>query len=252
MTTHDEWLKIWKASEIANACLIRVTNQCDQKCKHCSSRSGPECIGQMTVDMCEKINIWTPCGVFFNVMGGEFSVLDNYPELLLALVKNKRHIRLVTNGFWAHQDPDKFLDTLKKIKNETTCQKIEITVSSDIFHRPEQSKHAITLLMDNKDWLMTDTTVGFDTKDVSPIGRAWDNNICPMDTVKCDCHNMCNMTIIENGMVCICPFGYFPWKHFEQTTWEEAQEYIWSWRAEQLVKETTCDTCMKIDASDRR
>ena len=250
MQEKDKLLAEWSNSNISESCLVRLTNRCDQECRHCFSRSGPKCIGQMTVSMCDQINTWTPDNVFFNVMGGEFSLLDNYPELLLALVRGKKHIRLVTNGFWANQNPDKFFDTLRAIKATECHPKVVICISNDIFHS-KSSNNAIMSLRDNASWIKVETTIGFDLNDISPVGRAWDNNMSPEGEIICNCQNMCNMTIIENGMLSLCPFGYFPWKHFTETTWKEAQEHILEWRSRLVAAETRCNTCMEIDASGK-
>lgn len=242
------YLSEWKKSPISNACILRVTNRCDQECRHCAFRSSPRCIGQMSAKMCEKINAWVPRRVVLNIMGGEFSILNDYPEMLVELARGRRHIRLVTNGFWAGRSTNKFFDTIKQIK-EASCQTIDIAVSTDGWH---------TRLSDNAVLALRNNNLGVNFIDagelypshIAPVGRAWDNQINPHPNIQPHCEIMCGMIITEDGMICRCPYGYFPWKHFRKTTWHDAQEYIWGWRSKELAKSMNCRLCMgRVEAS---
>lgn len=244
MTSHDEWYERWSNGSLSTACILRITNRCDQRCRHCCFRSGPEYSRQMSVGMCERINAWVPKRVLFNIMGGEFTVLDNYPELLVALARGRNCVRLVTNGFWADKsDPDKFFDAMRQVK-DSPCPEIDVAVSQDHWH--EKQSHRAVLLLKNNDLgvnLIEPGDLGVD--DITPVGRAWDNHIIPRGNVQCSCESMSNMIITEDGMLGRCPFGYFPWKHFSETTWVDAQEYIWGWRSEKLSEGMNCHTCME-------
>lgn len=237
----DYWFNRWKSDSVSNACVVRVTNQCDQRCRHCCFRSGPECVGQMSVKMCERINAWVPKKFILNIMGGELTVLDNYPEMLVTLARGRNRIRLVTNGFWSKKNIDKFFDTIRQIQ-QIGCHNIDIAVSNDQWHIHNR---AIDLLKNSGSEIKWIDTDGFGIDDITPIGRAWDNNIAPRGVVECSCESMSNMIITENGMVCLCPFGYFPWKHFGKITWADAQEYIWGWRSEKLAEGMNCHLCME-------
>jgi hypothetical protein len=201
----------------------------------------------MSVDMCERLNAWVPKRVIINVMGGEFTILKNYPEMLIALVRGRSVVRLVTNGYWAGRNTGKFFDAIRSIKN-TTCKRIDVAVSSDYWHE-KQSHHAILLLKNNDLGVDLIEFKNLNIKDIIPVGRAWDNNIRHNKTVINSCTKMCNMTVTEDGMLCRCPHGYFPWKHFRETTWYDAQEYIWGWRAEKLTEGMHCQLCMKVDST---
>lgn len=239
MNQREEWL----LNEFSNACAIRVTNQCDQECRHCCFRSSPKAVGQMSIQTCEKINAWTPNRIILNIMGGEFSILKNYPELLVALSKNRSHIRLVTNGFWV-TDPKKFVKTIGLIK-KASCRLVAVAISTDQWHKDsENGDVAISFIeefdVDVKLTIMEHLPI----KDVKPIGRAWDNNIA-IKSQDPACQKQCNMIIREDGMICLCPFGYFPWKHFNKTTWDKAQKHVFKWRAQKIAKGMNCHLCMK-------
>lgn len=246
MTSYDEWYNRWSADTTSNACILRVTNRCDQECLHCCFRSGPKCVGQMSVRMCEKINAWVPKEIVLNIMGGEFTILDNYPQIIKLLSVDRSYVHLVTNGFWSRnrRSAQKFLDTIRQIKSTST--KIDVAVSTDSWHTQSQlGNHALKLLKNSDleiDLINTDDLV---IGSITPIGRAWDNNLVPFTYIHRSCEAMCNMTITEDGMISRCPYGYLPWKHFSETTWADAQEYIWGWRSEKLSEGMNCHLCME-------
>lgn len=237
----DYWYNQWHMSNISRACIVRLTNRCDQKCKHCAFASGPEHHEQMSVEMCKQINRWIPKNILPNIMGGEFTILPNYPYLLLALSQGRDHIHMVTNGIWGHSHTmvTRFINTIHHIKQ--VCPTINIAVSTDCWHIVSSQK-ALDILgeMQKEINLVTEKTIN-----ILPIGRAWINNLGKNQLSCASCEVMSNMIIREDGMVCRCPYAYFPWKHFSETTWDEAQEYIWGWRSEKLSEGMNCNMCMK-------
>lgn len=242
-TSCDKWCDKWRVSDLSTACIVRVTNQCDQRCQHCCFRSGPGQMDQLSVETCKKINVWVPEGVVLNIMGGEFSILDNYPEMLVAMSRDRSHIRLVTNGLWARCDTDKFFDAMRSIKAAGCCH-IDVAISEDSWHKSDSS-YAIELL-ENFGHVVSLIRAGELYKnDILPLGRAWDNHIVPTECLVCSCESMCSMIITENGMLGKCPHGYLPHKHFSETTWTEAQNYIWRWRSEKLAEGMNCHSCME-------
>lgn len=231
----------WKRSSISNACVIRVTNQCDQKCDHCAFRSSPENVGHMSVEMCKRINNWLPLSVVMNIMGGEFTILKEYPLILLALAEGRDRVRMVTNGFWARDKRKirKFMSTMEQLKE--VCPLVEVAVSGDKWH-VKSGQPAVDILKDND--------VGIELVkhsweiELIPMGRAWDNNL-PTHEGIASCKTMCNLFIREDGMICKCPYGYFPLQQFDETSWFNIQEQIWFWRAGGLVEEMICKSCMQ-------
>jgi hypothetical protein len=200
-------------------------------------------IGQMSTSACEELNAWVPKKINLNIMGGEITILENYPEMLVALSTGRGRIRLVTNGFWGGRGTDTFFDAMRQIQ-AASCPRIEVAVSQDSWH-DKPSHKAISLLKDNNMGIPIIEPGDSSVNDIVPVGRAWDNNLGGYKNTVSRCEDMCNMTITENGMICKCPFGYFPWRHFNETTWEEAQEYVYNWRSEQLKAGMNCRLCME-------
>lgn len=252
MESHDEWYNRWRDDSTSNACILRVTNKCNEKCPHCAFRSGPNQIDQMSPKICKELNIWVPNKVILNIMGGEITVLNNYPEILLALAKGRSGIRLVTNGFWSHTSSgiDKFLLTLEKLVDICGC--VDVSVSTDHWHK-NPGLEAQQILEKRRDIKINIIYSNLNLEQIIPIGRAWDNGLISDYLIYRSCEVMCNMIITENGMLGRCPYGYFPWKHFGETTWADAQDYIWGWRSEKLSKDMNCRLCMEtVEISRRR
>lgn len=252
MINSDYWYKKWINSTGATACIVRVTNQCNQRCRHCCLRSGPECIGQMSLKMCEQINAWVPKRVVLNIMGGEFTVLNNYQKMLKLLAKGRSHIRLVSNGFWSTTpfSTGQFLSTLEDLVQ--ICKRVDVSTGTDQWHQISTPK-AYELLEDNEDiGIKIVSERELYLEDIVPVGRAWDNRIVQEPQNHTSCTKMSNVTITEDGMISKCPYGYFPWKRFNETTWHDAQKYVWDWRSEKLSEGMNCDKCMETVEISRR
>jgi len=238
----DYWYDKWRGSTVSRACIVRLTNRCDQQCEHCAFASGPGCHGQMSVETCEQINRWIPKSVLPNIMGGEFTILPNYPDLLLALARYRDHIHMVTNGIWGHSHAMtiRFLDTIRQIKQ--VCPKINVAVSTDNWHvvSGQEALDALDRIRKTIKLIPTEPVVN-----ITPVGRAWLNGLGQKRLSCASCEVMSNMIIREDGMICRCPYAYFPWKHFSETTWDEAQEYVWGWRSEKLSEGMNCHLCME-------
>lgn len=246
MLSEQEYLDKWNQNEYySKVCLVRVTNQCNETCQHCCFRSGPKVSGQMTIDMCQAINSWAPDYVVFNIMGGEFSILDNYPDILLALSSKRSDVTLTTNGAWARsvKETNKFFNSIHMLK-KSGCGHIDLAVSTDKWHVP-LCHEAVKILEQrpiDANWYAIG---GGEIDDLTPVGRAWDNKLIPQGPVQCFCGTAPSLIITEDGMIHKCPFAYFPWKHFSETTWKDAIKYVWGWRATKLSNGMTCVGCMQ-------
>jgi hypothetical protein len=196
----------------------------------------------MNVKTCRKINDWLPPIVVMNIMGGEFTVLSDYPSILLALAKGRNHIRMVTNGFWARDKRRirKFMSTMEQLVD--VCNTVDVAVSGDKWH-VKSGQPAVDILKDNDVGvnLIRDANAEIP---LAPIGRAWDNDL-KVKANTASCIVMCNMFIREDGMICGCPYGYFPKQQFDKTSWYDIQKKIWDWRADRLRKEIFCVDCME-------
>lgn len=236
-------LSEWKNSSLSTACVIRITNWCNERCEHCAFRSGQKS-DNMSVSVAKKINEWMPLDVAKNIMGGELTLLDNYPDLLLALSENTERVRVVTNGQWSrHGNQKKFLDIIRRISSAGTI--IDVCVSDDKYHRSGDGKFAKKILQDAKIDMV-------DTGEITlvPVGRAWDNQLCDGHTIA-SCKYQCHMTIIENGNLTICPYGYFPFGYFSNTTWDKANSLIMETRLDWLNHGMTCSSCMACQNSSQ-
>jgi len=204
----------------------------------------------MPVETCEEINAWIPWDIRLTTTGGEFSVLDNYPEMLVALARDRKCIRLITNGFWSHKDKriKRFFNTIKQIQK--VCKRIEIGVSNDGFHKWD-NYYAHRLIRHNGLGIHLIPMARLTVDDIAPIGRAWNNKISSRRADHCYCKSTWSLAVIEDGMICRCPYGYFPWKHFSETTWYDAQRHVWDWRERQLALGMNCHMCMETVEADR-
>jgi hypothetical protein len=183
-------------------------------------------------------------------MGGEITILHNYPEILYVLAKNRNHIRIVTNGQWFRifTIRKNFIKTINSLTE--ICKEVDVAISTDKWHKHTWPK-AFEIMQNNCPKVTLVDPGNLPVSEIVPVGRAWDNNIVPDPQKWARCNTMGNMFISEDGMVCKCPFGYFPWKHFTETSWYEAKEYVLNWRSEQLTRGMTCCSCMEHDQSIR-
>jgi len=175
------------------------------------------------------------------ITGGEFTVLDDYPDLLVALSMGRDKVRLTTNGSWSNSDEGvlKFTNTLTRL-NEI-CNEVEISVSTDSWHSGS-GKLALDIL---KEFSVFD--IGeIKLQNVAPVGRAWDNLIMPPSIAFThSCKRISFITVIESGLICKCPYGYFAWENFIDVIYEEAKEYVDSWRSRKLQHRMNCRVCME-------
>lgn len=240
--TTDYWYNKWSNNCYSRACIIRVTNGCNEKCPHCCFRSGPDNYRRMSIETARKVNTWIPKKIAINIMGGELTVLDNYPEIILSLAESRNEVRIQTNGQWAKTKAGlyKFIKAVNQASS--ICARLDVAIADDRWHnqlgtiakkRFKQCRTNVTLIK-NHDIHLT------------PVGRAWDNNLIISPNSHASCEIMSNMMVTEDGMISRCPYGYMPWKHFSETTWDDAQDYVWGWRSEKLSEGMNCHACMEI------
>lgn len=248
MTSHDQWFSKWQHNTWTNEFIARVTNQCNERCSHCCFRSGPECVGQLSVRDCELLNVWLPSRVRMNIMGGEFTILPDYPDILMALTSGRQRAAIVTNGQWAYDVHaiHTFLSSIDAVCE--VCDEVLVAISDDKWHQ-KFGRRAQRLYREHNPKAKLIYGVEIPDDKLLPLGRAWDNKLASKVFEVCCgcCRETGQLTAIETGMITLCPMGYFPWKHFSEVSYDDAREYVWRWRAEQLDLGMDCFSCMERD-----
>jgi len=200
--------------------------------------------------MAREISDWvTNQSVAINVMGGEFTLIPNYPDIVWALVKNRHVIYIVTNGGWITSDKEteRFVELIRRLaeRPERKCSgsKFIVGVSVDEFHVDYGTAVCDVLRNEN-----VTLVVGTHAGNILPVGRAWDNGInIEKPTTSCD--DGPSMTVTEDGMLHYCIFGNTPYKMFHEVTYEQAKRAVFEWRAKRVIEGMTCQDCMfKLDA----
>jgi len=248
MPSHDRWFDKWNNNIWVNELLIRVTNRCNERCSHCCFRSGPECVGQLSTQDCELLNVWSPSRVNINTMGGELTILDDYPEMLMSLASGRKKTAIVTNGQWCYdkQATQKFLASVDAVCG--VCEEVLVGISNDKWHQ-KFGRRALRRFREHGSSAILIQGPEVSDDKLLPIGRAWDNGLAGKVVEACCgcCQETGQLTVIETGMITLCPLGYFPWKHFSDVSYDEAKEHIWKWRAKQLDAGMDCFSCMEQD-----
>ena len=248
MPTYDHWFDKWNNNIWTNEFVARVTNKCNERCKHCCFRSGPEYVGQLSVKDCDTLNSWLPKHIRMNIMGGEFTILPEYPEILTALAHNRPKTAIITNGQWADDQhaTQKFLSSIDSVCE--VCAEVLVAISDDKWHQ-KFSKRAQRLFREYNSKAKLISGVNIPDNKLLPLGRAWDNHLFSKNFEVCCgcCRETGQLMVIETGMITLCPMGYFPWKHFSKINYHEARKHVWKWRAEQLDLGMDCFSCMELD-----
>lgn len=239
------WFERWTTNQWKNEFIVRVTNKCSDRCQHCCFRSGPECVGSISVDDCLKLNIWLPQNIRMNVMGGEVTVLDNYADILFSLLGGRTNGAIITNGQWVNNEiaATNFFRVINDLDN--VCGDLCVAISNDKWHQ-QYSRRALRLFRENCPSVKLIPGVDINPDQLLPLGRAWDNKLSSaISTSQCGCcRETGQLMVIETGKICLCPMGYFEWKYFWEIDYAKAQEYVWIWRSNQLDNGMDCDKCM--------
>jgi len=249
---NDQWYSKWNSNVWANEFVARITNRCNERCPHCCFRSGPECAGHLSINDSQLLNTWLPSHVRMNVMGGEFTIIPDYPEILMALVSGRPKAALVTNGQWAYdeQATRTFLSSVDAVCE--VCDEVLVAISDDRWHQ-KFNKRAQRLYREHNPKAKLIYGVDIPDDKLLPLGRAWDNKLASRSFEVCCgcCRETGQLMVLETGMVTLCPMGYFPWKHFGKVSYDDARSHVWRWRAEQLDLGMDCFSCMERDKRSR-
>jgi hypothetical protein len=181
-------------------------------------------------------------------MGGEFTILPDYPEILIALTSGRHKASIVTNGQWAYDKmaTNKFLLSIDSVCE--ICDEVLVAISDDKWHQ-KFSKRAQRLYREHSPKAKLIYGVNIPDNKLLPLGRAWDNHLSSREFEVCCgcCKETGQLMVIETGMITLCPMGYFPWKHFGEIDYYDARKHVWKWRAEQLDLGMDCFSCMERD-----
>ena len=221
--------------------IVRLTTRCQNSCAHCCYECGPKRTEVMSLAVAQQIR---PCFegqvTWLNVMGGEVTLLPNYPELLAAL--HFVPLRIVTNGWWvdnAHAR-NKLLATVRSLSH--AGPPVVLGISRDRYHPPGVGERAHAWLEQhiefNDDWGFTATKdPKQEEKAIAPVGRAWLNElgdeILRMFSPYCTAHqHRKSMTVLEDGSVTFCtfgawPMGYLHWGFDELEATRERMAKVW-------------------------
>ena len=199
--------------------IVRLTARCQNTCRHCCYECGPQRTEVMPLATAQQVRTCFAGQVtWLNVMGGELTLLPNYPELLDAL--HFVPLRVVTNGWWVDDERAraKLLDTVRTLSH--AGPPVYLGISRDRYHPPGVGDRAHAWLTEQiqyqDDWGFTATKDPLEEeKAIAPVGRAWQNDLgddlLRMFGAYCRAHeHRQSMTVLEDGSVTYCPFGAWP------------------------------------------
>ena len=173
----------------------------------------------MSIDVARQVRTCFEGHVdWLNVMGGEITLIPNYPELLEAM--HFTPLRIVTNGWWVKnaQARVKLLETVRSLS--ASGPPVFIGISRDRYHPDGVGDQAFEWLQQNtqfnEDWGFTATKdQDEENRAIAPVGRAWHNELgdemLRMFSAYCHAHrHNRSMTVLEDGSVTFCSFGAWP------------------------------------------
>lgn len=236
-----------------NETTIRLTNFCNETCEHCVFRSGPSNKVHLTEKMSQQLNEWLPqCG-FSNVsiMGGEVSLIPNYPKLIHNVIEGHWQAGVLTNGVFVKKQ--KLFDQFVQMVLETPVSQFTVRVSQSQYHSDElYGEDAFKKLKEafkHHHGRFIQLSESLDI--IVPMGRAFDNDIDRWPGGAA-CESCCKNSIFidEHGMVHWCPLGESPYKHFSECEYEEARREILEWRREKVDRGMNCLSCSENGIGD--
>lgn len=232
--------------------IVRLTNFCNERCKHCVYRSSPEFKTHLTPELAKMIHQWMPRSHITNItaMGGELTLIPNYPELIKILFDGIDQGGIMTNGIFVRNDEafDTFVDVVRSV----ITRQFTVRVSQTQYHSDKEygikAYEKLRLIFENK----TGRFVQFSgyQETIVPFGRAFDNGI---GIEKWRCHPqlgaMCDITmgkillIDEEGFVHLCPLGESRHEHISHDSYDNMYKNIRKWRKDRIEKGMNCLSC---------
>ena len=233
--------------------VVKITDFCNNQCKHCCFSCGPKNKLFMELSMAQKINSFfsntTDHNWWFNMMGGEPTLHPDYEKIIDSF--EGRNIRLVTNGWWINnlKATERFVTYLKNSKAT-----LRIGVSRDHYHPPKVGLLAYTHLMDlgfKDDFGLSTPDPEQEDKSIAMVGRAWWNEIGdPMLNhfqAYCESSNTrdTSFTVLEDGTVTYCPFGIYPIGSVVKNNLEELKDMRCKIKTAMHNNCATCHSCYR-------
>lgn len=232
--------------------LIRLTNFCNETCDHCVFRSGPEFDTHMTPVLASQINDWMPKTLTnISLLGGELTLIPNYPELVQILCQGLNQGGIITNGVFVRNEKefDRFVDTIIKLP----ISRFTIRMSQSQYHTTQygiQAYEKLSKIFEQIEgrWVQLAGNISH----IIPFGRAFDNRIGYMPThpemiqdAMCETALETTTFVDEEGFVHLCPMGNSPYKHVSEDSYENIYYHIKQWRKYRIEKGMTCLKCSR-------
>lgn len=229
-----------------NEFMVRLTNFCNETCNHCVFRSGPDFRTHMTEELADQINAWIPKSLTTNVtmVGGELTLLPNYPELMQTLCQGIDQAGIMTNGVFVKNDKsfNRFLETIINLP----IRNLTVRVSQSQYHTTEYGLKAYEKLLkaleevDNR-WVQFSGHLTH----IIPFGRAFDNSIGQIIITDAMCESaLGNVTFIdEEGFIHLCPMGNSRHKHISEDSYDNIRIETRNWQTYKVERGMTCLSC---------
>lgn len=235
--------------------IVKFTNLCNESCSHCVFRSGPRFKTHLTPELARQINGWIPRPHITNIssMGGEITLIPNYPELLQILYRGIDQGGLMTNGVFVKSDQafKTFVQTIKSLRN----RHFTVRISQTQYHSPEgygaRAYEKLTKIFKNVEGRFVQIVTHLSP--VVPLGRAFDNNIGidywrhhPQLGAYCEVDKQ-PIFVDERGFACRCLLGKSRHKHISEDSFDTVKKEIVAWRQYRIERGMNCLSCAEND-----
>jgi hypothetical protein len=182
-------------------------------------------------------------------MGGEITLIPNYPELVQILYRGIDQGGMMTNGVFVKNDKafDTFVETIKNLRNRS----FTVRVSQTQYHSTEgygaEAYKKLAKIFKDIEGRFIQITSHLDP--VVPLGRAFDNNIgvdhwrChPQLGAFCEIERQ-PMFVDEKGFVHRCSLGNSRHKHISDNSFDTIKKEIVAWRQHRIERGMNCLAC---------
>lgn len=151
--------------------IVRITTKCTQACSHCAFECSPQTNDMMSVETAKEVNTFFEANNinYVSIMGGEFWLNPDWYEIAEILTKNKKYVRIVTNGDWI-KHPEVAEKILEFCKN---CEgALKISLSKDKWHHNKNVEEAASTLEQAGIYFNVATEEETTDESIVPVGRS--------------------------------------------------------------------------------